>query len=207
MPTIIVPVVKGKATMEIETDPSKLPDAVYAEALALGLKELVNRGMSKVTAAAFPNEEERKAEAMRIASENVEKIYKGDIKFSGPKAAKTSGVVMTEARRLAKALVKDGLKKAGIKISHVPAKEITAAANQLLAADPSILETAKANVEARSKTEIKIDVASLVKVDPALVAKAEEKKSSAKAAGQLSAKQAGKTAPRKPSKPSAQVQK
>lgn len=196
MTTLTIAVTKGKGTVDIDTD--KLPDAVYAAALAEGLKVLVNKGMSKITKAELGDEETVKKEAMLKAASNVEAILAGTIKLAGaPKAGqKASGIVMTEARRLAKNLVKDAMKQAGIKISHVEPKEITAAANALLAEDPSIIETAKANVEARSKTPIAIDVSKLVHTSPALVAKAEAKKAAAKST--LSAKQAGMVAKAKP---------
>lgn len=194
--TLSIPNVKGKSVMEIDT--KQLPDAVYEEALKLGLKVLLNRGMSKVTKAAFPVEADLIAEATAIAEKNYEAMKAGKIKFSGGKAKGASGAVMTEARRLAKALVKDAMKAAGIKISHVDASEITKAANAYIAQDPSIVEQAKANIEERAKKPVPtgIDIASMIKVSPEKVAKAEAKKTSAKAAGQLSKTQAGKAAPR-----------
>jgi hypothetical protein len=185
-----VPIVKGKQSMEIDTE--ALPDDVYREALLQGLKVLLNRGMSKVTKTAFPEEKALADEAKSIAEKNYEAMKAGKIKFSGAKAKSVGGAVMTEARRLAKALVKDAMKAAGIKISHVDASEITKAANALIEQDPSIVEQAKANLEERAKQPVAIDVTKLISINPEKVAKAEAKKTSTKAAGQLSAKQAGK---------------
>lgn len=197
MTIINVPITKGGSTVEIDTE--KLPDAVYAEIVLQGLKVLLNRGMSKITKTSTKDADELKALSMQAAEKNVIAVYEGTIKFTGGKAKKASGAVMTEARRIAKGLVKDALKEEGIKISHVAAKEITALANQLIEADPSIVETAKANLEERAKKPIAIDIKSLVKVDPKLVAKADAKK----AKDQLSAKQAGKVAKR--AKPAAEA--
>lgn len=199
---ISVPV-KGMAGTFVEVDTAKIPDEFYREALLLGMKELVSRRMSKLTKSNITNEDERKAEIVRVAHENVELIYANDsakIKLStGSKksATKASGAVMTEARRLAKNLVKDAMKANGIKISHVAASEITKAANALLDADPSIIATAEANLKAREATPVAIDITKLIHTDPALVAKAEAKKAADKANRPLSAKQAGKVAPRK----------
>ena len=196
MSVMSIQVTKGKGSVDL--DPDTLPIEVYAEALRLGLKELVNRGMSKITVAKLEGEELAKAQAaaMEKATENVEAIKAGKIRYTGQKSAtKASGEVMTEARRIAKNIVKDQIKKAGGKISHYEAKEITAAANQLIEAQPEIIETAKTNLEARKAAPVKIDIASLVKESPKLVAKAEENK--AKKKGQLSAKQAGLVAKRK----------
>ena len=204
MSVMAIAVTKGKGSVDL--DPDTLPIEVYAEALRLGLKELVNRGMSKITVAKLEGEELAKAQAaaMEKASENVEAIKAGKIRYTGQKSAtKASGEVMTEARRIAKNIVKDEIKKAGGKISHYDAKEITAAANQLIEADPSIVETAKENLEKRKAAPVKIDIASLVKENPKLVAKAEEAKAAKKAnAGTLSAKQAGMVAKRKAQAPS-----
>lgn len=191
-----------KSGNSVDVDLSKLPDDVYREALLQGLKVLVNRGMSKVTKEALPDDVARKAEADHLAKVNVDKLYTGDVKLTGAKAksAKASGAVMTEARRLAKNLVKDAMKANGIKISHVAASEITKAANTLLEADPSIIETAEANLKAREATPATIDIKALIKVDPKLVEKAEAKKAADKASRPLSAKQASKVAPRSKNK-------
>lgn len=191
MAILTIPVTKGKGSVQFDTD--QLPVDVFAEAMLQGLKVLVNRGMSKITKETYPEAEEMKAAAMAKAAENVEAINTSKIKFTGGKSAnKVSGAVQTEARRLARNLVKDALKAAKIKISTVEAKEITAAANALLAEDPSIFEKAKANLEDRSKVPVSTAIISSIKISDKLVAKAEAKK----AKDQLSAKQAGKVAPR-----------
>lgn len=200
MSRIQVPITKGKGFIEVETD--DIPVSVYAEALLQGMKVLLNRGASKITKTTYPNAEELAQAAMAKAAEQMELVMTEKIKFTGGKAKKASGAVMTEARRLAKALVKDAMKAEGIKISHVAAKDITAMANEILN-DPEqgqpIIDQAKANLAEREKTPIKISVKGKIKEDPKLVAKAEEKK----AKDQLSAKQAGKVKART-KKPAAQ---
>lgn len=190
-----IPVTKSKGFITIDTE-KDIPDDVYEEVVRLGLKVLANRGTSKITKTTYPNEAELKVAAQAKADEQVELIRTSKIKFSGGKAKKSGlpAAVMTEARRLAKNVVKDELKKRGEKISHYAAKDITAAANQLLESDPSFIEMAKENLAAREATPSKLDIGSLLKASPELVKKAEAKK--AKASGTLSAKQAGKTAPR-----------
>jgi len=197
MATLEVPITKGKATVTIDISADILPDAVYKEALLLGLKELANRGMSKITKASTKNEEELKSLAMAQAEKNVEAIMSGNIRFSGKKA-KTgeSAAVMTEARRLAKNLIKDALRANGEKPSQYEPKEITALANAYLAEDPSLIEQAKANLEERAKTpvleKLKSVVAGSIKASPKLIAKAAAKKKDKP----LSATQAGKVKPR-----------
>lgn len=182
-----------KSGSYVEVDVNKLPEDVYREVVLQGLKVLVNRGQSKVTKAEIPDETARKAKAQEIAEKNVEAIMAGNIKFSsGTKAKKASGEVMTEARRIARAKVKDALKAAGEKPSLYAASAITKAANALIDADPSILETAKANIEARKDgpAVTTIDIKSLIQPDPKRIAAAAEEK--AARSSQLSAKQAGK---------------
>lgn len=197
MAILSVPITKGKGSIDIDT--SAIPEDVYAEALLQGLKVLLNRGASKITKETYPVEDELKAAAMSKAQEQVELVMTSKIKFTKDKSSnKSSGEVMTEARRLAKNIIKDEMKRAGIKISHVEPKEITAAANDLLKADPSLIETAKANLEARKATPVsdKINIKALIKESPALVAKAEAKKAKDKANRPLSKTQAGKAKPR-----------
>lgn len=184
-----IAVTKGKGVLTV--DLTKLPDDVYKEALLQGLKVLLNRGASKITKAAYPNEEEMKAAAMAKATEQLEMAYSGKTKLTGGKAKKASGAVMTEARRIAKAMVKDAIKAAGGKVSHYEASEITKAANALLETEQGkeIIAQAETNLKEREKTPISLDITSIISESPKLVAKAEEEK--AKKKGQLSAKQAG----------------
>lgn len=200
-----IPVVKGKSTVEIDAD--AMPVEVYAEALRLGLKELVNRKMSKITVAKLEGEKlaEAQAAAMKQAEENVTAIMKGDIRYSGSKATtKVSGAVNTEAMRIARNIIKDAIKANKGKISHYKASEISAAAKELLKGEQgaAILKTAAENLDKAKAPGI--DLSALVggmKEDPELVAKAELAK--AKKKETLSAAQAGKVSKR--AKPQAGV--
>lgn len=190
-----VPVTKGKGVIEIETD--DIPEAVYREALLQGLKVLMNRGASKITKETYPKEDELKAAAMAKAEEQKALILKGDIKFTGQtKTKKASGAVMTEARRLAKNLVKDMMKAQGIKVSHVDAKDITKAANLVLESRPELIELATKNLAEREAvpTVEGIDLTALIPVNAAKKAKADAKKAKD---GTISAKQAGMVTKRK----------
>lgn len=220
MAILQVPVTKAKATVTIDSD--AVPEDVFKEALLLGFKELVNRTMTKITKSAYPDEAELKAKAMEQAEKNVEAINTGKIRFSSGKAStKASGVVMTEARRLAKNVIKDELKKAGYKIAHLDASEITKMANALLASEQgekfveqakeeiAKREAIKSGVEAEAPSTI-ADIMAMVKINPDKKAKAEaaaekrKAKAKPKAEGQLSAAQAKRVAPR--AKPQAQTQ-
>lgn len=148
---------------DIEVDTAKLPDEVYKEALLQGLKQIAERNMSKITKAAYPVEAERKAAIAAKAQANIEDAYAGKTKLTGagPKT-KVAGKVMTEAMRLARALIKDALRQAKIKQSSVGAKELTAAAKQYISEHPDLLATAEANLKAREETP-KLDLSALIK--------------------------------------------
>lgn len=202
MTVLQVPVTKAGATIDFDTN--DLSDEMYTLCVLEGLKTLINRGASKITKETYPVEAERKTAALAKAAEQVEKVKSGDVKRGGKAKAKESAKVMTEARRIARQMVKDQMKEEGIKISHVKASEITAVANQFIEMDPSIIEQAKANLEAAENApKVKVDLKSLLKEDPDLVAKDEAKKAKERASKPLSATQAGKTKKRPASQPSA----
>ncbi len=208
IPSTVIKFALKNGAGEVEVDTGKLPNEVYLEALMQGLKVIAERGMSKTTKEAYPDEAERKAAIKAKALENIDKMYKGEVKITGKAAAeKPKGAVMTEAMRLARNLVKDWMKSQKIKISTVKASQVTEAAKQMLDNDPSIIETAKKNLAARAAQPIKVDLAALIHEDAGLKAKADAKAAKAKADKPLSAKQAGKVAPRaKGAKPKAEAQ-
>ena len=186
-----VPITKAKTTMAI--DVSAIPDEAWDEIVLQGLKVILNRGTSKVTKETYPKPEELLATAKEVAEAQLELVMTNKVKITGgKKKSGATGAVMTEARRLAKALVKDELKRAGIKISHVEASEITKAANLYLESEhgQALVEKAKANLAEREKISIAgdVDVTKVIAISPELVAKAEAKKAKS---GTLSAKQAG----------------
>ncbi|SRR6266700_2702956 len=201
---IAIPLKNGAGFVDVDT--ARLPDDVYREALLQGLKVIAERAMSKITKEAYPDDAERKGAIRAKAEANVEDMYQGQVKITGAVAIKkASGAVMTEAMRLARNLVKDAMKASKIKISTVKASDITVAAKQLIANDPSLVTTAEANLAKRAETPAPISILSLVKPDPDLVAKAKAKADAVKAEKPLSKTQAGKVAPRAKAKPEAVV--
>lgn len=195
MAVLNIPVVKGKSAIEVDTD--LLNDDVMQEIVTQGLKVLLNRGTSKITKETYPDAEALKSAALAKAAEQLEMLKEGKVKKSKAVGGKVPAVVMTEARRIARNMVKDDIKRNGGKISHYPASEITKAANALIDADKSIIEMAQQAITAREAAPLAIKVSELIHESPELVAKAEQRKAEAKANAPLSAKQAGKVAPRK----------
>ena len=196
MAILKIPCTKGKAMFELDTD--NIPQHVYEAMLYAGAKEFLNKGMSKITTAKLEGEELEKAQAAANAQaeKNLKAIVDGTIKLPGVKApSKVSGVVKTEAMRIARNLIKDTLKAQGKRPSTIPASVITDLAKKLLDADPEIIKEAEANVAARTKLKVTIDLSG-VQEDAKLAATADARKKAAKGSGTLSAKQAGKVAPR-----------
>ena len=199
MATLQVPITKGEATVAVDID--QIPEALFQYAVALGLKTILNRGMSKITKTTA----DKLRLAMEAAEKNLQALYEGKVRMTGGvKVKEAKGEINTEALRLAKLAVKDSIKEAGQKISHYDAKEITIAAKELIAQDATYVEQAKANIEARKsvKPKVGIDV-SKIAVSAKRVADAEQKKKddkikrdAKKECKPLSAKQAGKVAPR-----------
>ncbi len=205
--TIRVPITKAGKAAFIEVnlnDPSNggdLPADVLREVYLQGLKVLLNRGQSKIVLKGLEGQklEEAQAAAMKIATDNLERVRSSTIKITGVKAAgKTSGEVMAEARRLARNMIKAGMKAAGMKVSHVEPKEITKQANELLGdpeAGPGIIAEAEVNIKARKDAEQGIQVklkalAGNIPVSEKRKAAAEAKAAASKA--ETSAKAAGK---------------
>lgn len=197
-PNIVpISVTKGGGTIEINFD--TMPLEVYQACLELGAKELLNRGMSKITVKGLTGADLDKARAAAMAKgqENAAAIADGSVKLPGRKAAagaKVPKALQAEARRLARIDVKDALRAAGKKISHYTAKAITEAADALIAQPGShYLKTAEANLAGRSGPAPAIDI-SAIKEDAKLVEKATKKTKVDD--GTLSAKQAGMVKPK-----------
>ena len=228
MATLNIPITKaGNKKIAVETN--DLPENVYLMALEAGLKVLLNLGMSKITTKDLEGEAlaSAHAAAMTKAEDNLAKAYAGQTKVGRTASAagdKVPGIVMTEARRLAKEVIKDEIKAAGMKVSHVEASAITAAANELLASaeGPSFIELAKANIAARTAkvsvagddaqkaaaAKAKLEALGGIAESPKLKAKAEKAKAESKEARKsnpLSSTQAGKVAPRKQKVPDNQI--
>lgn len=205
MAVMKISVVKaGGQTVDVDTD-AITNSRVYEYIFEIGLKTLLNRGTTKITKASVPVEAERFKQAMEAAEKQLKDMYEGKTRIVGSKAAsgKASGEVMTEARRLARNMVKDAMKAKKIKVSYVEASEITKAANALLAADPSIIEKAKASLEARKEegdkaADILSKIVGAVPQSDKLIAKAAAAKAADAKDKPLSAKQAGKPAKAKP---------
>lgn len=199
-----VPITKGGKTAFIEVntgsadgaDPGDVTDEVMHEVILQGLKVILNRGQSKITGETYPDEKERQEAAMAKARQTFEEMKRNEIRFMGKRPKKdVTGEVMTEAMKVARAYVKQVMKDKGIKVSHVPAKEITRVAKDLVAENPELIEQAKATVAARKEKAAAITIRGDLSamVDPKLVAKSETEKAERKAAS--SAKKAGKVQP------------
>lgn len=153
---------------EVEVDTGKITNMdTYQEIFVEGLKSMINRiGMSKIASGITKLDGAEKDKALAAiadqAQKTVQAIYDGNIK-SAKGGTKRSGAVQTEAMRLAKALVKDTLRKNGYKIGAFDAKEITAFAKDVLADNASIYTKAEENLASRAAMPVKgLSVASML---------------------------------------------
>lgn len=189
----------GKSAF-LKVDDALLSDDMLAAVIREGLKACLNAKMTKITGMKDLEGEalaKLQADAMEIAKKNLAALADGTYKFPGTKAKATAPrEVQNEAIRLAREVVRDALRAANITISHVPAKDITAAAKALVEQDESYLRKAEENLAKRKETpSVGIDLAALgIRPDPEKVAKAEKAKAERnERAKTLSATQAGKT--------------
>jgi len=149
--TIMVPVTKAKRSVPV--DISQLPIEVYKAAIAQGLKDFLNKGMSKIAVKDLEDEELEAAQdlAFEKAEENLKALMEGKL---GRKrsVSKDTQEVLREAVRLAKLRVKAAYKSANKKL---PSKqsEITAAAKELIEENPSILQQARENIKRQKDQE------------------------------------------------------
>jgi hypothetical protein len=193
-----VPIAKGGPSAFVEIDSDALDAEDYKLVVAEGLKALCNARMSKVGAvtklegADLANAQ---AHALRIAEENKTMLLAGKLrsKAAGRKAkSDISREVQIEARRIGREMVKNLIRANGGQPSKYKASEITAAADNLIASDATILDKARENLANRASIAMPgADILAGLAPDPKLVAAAEAKKAAAKANKPLSAKQAG----------------
>lgn len=190
MANVSVNISKGKGAVSVDTD--AFSEEIYAKIFTLGLETYLNKNMSKIKTKDLEGAELEAAQqaALEQANKNHQALLDGKFGRQG-KAKGTSGAVMTEARRLAKNLVKDEIKRAGQKVSHYENAEITKWANELIVADPSIVKMAEASLEQRKAKTVKLDISKIAisdkKIKAGEVAKA-KKKAEAAANPSLAAK-------------------
>jgi hypothetical protein len=190
-PSTILRVYIPKAKTFVEVDTGQSPEHVYMEALVKGFQSLLTRGMPAITKEKFPDADELQATALAKAEANLKDLYAGKITIRGAsKDNKVPREVMTAARNIARKMVKEILKRRGVKVTQVKPSVITAAANSMLAANPSIIERAKKEQDELEKSDIDLDMD--IEVDPKLVAAQAQRKSSKT----LSATQAGRVTSR-----------
>lgn len=184
MPIYTVPITKAKKNIAVDSDAVDaagkplLSDEMCAMIFAEGLKVILNKNMSKITGMKdMEGEELAKLQeaAFAKAQENLQNLIEGNLK-KRKAAGKESREVTTEARRLAREAVKAAFREAGKKISGIKAAVITAAADELIAEDPSYVEKARENVAKMKQREtITAKVATGTKLE-SLIATAETAK-------------------------------
>lgn len=180
-----VPIPKAGKGQTVKIHSGDLNDEIVRQAMAEGLKVLLNRKMTKVTKAEMPNDAERQEAALEIAKQNAQDLLDGKIKARASAAKAPAGVSGKVAKRAldnARQAIKDQIRRDGGKISLIKPSKITEAARKLLEARPHMLQKAAdelAAIEAMGK-EATIDVSD-IPTDEGLVKAELKKKATAKA--------------------------
>lgn len=206
-----IPIAKAKGRfIEIDTAPGSIPDEVYKYAVFLGLKALMNRGMSTIKRETFANTAQYEAAIMEAAEKQLVAAKEGKTRIVGmgkSASARKADPVHTEAIRLAKKHARDVVKAQNemiedkadrIKISTITAKEWTRTAEAYVSSDPDFwYKHARDSLSKAAVTPVKgIDF--MPQPDSKLVQKAAAAKSAKTTAAKT--KQEGKeaTASKKP---------
>lgn len=138
----------GKLGTSIDVDVAKFAQPVNDYIFNYGLTQILNDCHSTVTATAEPDEAKRAAQVQALIDKKLEAMYAGDIRVA---SARTGDPVKAEAVRIATKAVVKHIKTAGGSKGKDPkaytGAEIRAAVDKAIAANPAIMETAKANVE------------------------------------------------------------
>lgn len=181
----------SKAKADLDVNFNDLPPEVQLYIVEQGLSKLLNGATAKETAATTPDEKQRGENAMALATKKLDALKEGKFRATAKSGTKASGVVMTEARRLSKNVVKAKIKADGGKISDYSAKALTEAANAYLAEHPEMVTQAQTSLDEAAKlaAAASVNVAS-IPVDPEKV-KAREAANEAKRLA-TAAKNAGK---------------
>src|SRR5678815_4288031 len=101
----------AKAKRDIVVTWDNLPDSVKAYVVEQGLSKLLNAATTKIK----KDETDAEAKSFALVEKKLENLVAGNIKTRSAKT-KVSGAVAAEARRLAKAIVKAGIKAKNKKI-------------------------------------------------------------------------------------------
>lgn len=183
----------AKAEQVVEVAWVDLSDDVRTYIVEQGLSKVLNSATAKETKATTPDDTTRKANALALANKKLDSLKRGEFKRTKA-AGKVPGAVMTEARRLAKNIVKAAIKAAGEKISDYEAKTITEEANAYIDQHPELVAQAEASIAAAQ------DLAAKTGVNVKSIPVSEKKKAArieanAKKRAETAAKDAGKPGP------------
>lgn len=190
---IRVKIAKANASIEVSWD--DLSPEVKMYIVEQGLAKLLNGATAKETKTQTPDDKQRAANALSLANKKLDALKKGEFKRTRA-SGKVPGAVMTEARRIAKNIVKAGIKANGEKVSDYDAKSITEMANQYIEENPDVVTQAQTAIENAAK------LAAATKVDTSKFAPNPAKKAKREAANaakraETAEKNAGKPGPQR----------
>jgi len=209
MPEYRIPIAKAKGKfVTISTDEGSLPDEVYTYAMYLGLKALMNRGMTTIKRETFASAAAYETAIMEAAEKQKTMALEGKTRIVGmgkSASAKKSDPIHTEAVRLAKKYAREQVKAqneliedraARTKLSTISAAEWTRTAEAYISNDQDTWYAAARDSLAKAAVNPTKGIDFMPQPDAKLVKKAETAR--AEKSKVAKAKAEGKTAPKAP---------
>lgn len=147
--------------IEIEIDFSAIPQAAIDHILYIGARNILMDSHAGVNAKALPDlsAENVVDQSRATAEKKLAALYRGEVRSATTR--ESVDPVRAEALRMAQAVVTAAIRKAGAKVADYPKDQLRAAAEKVLAKDPSILEQAAKRVAEAKANAPTIDLSDL----------------------------------------------
>ena len=131
----------------LAVDESKLPANAMAHVIYIGLRNVLMDSHASVTT----DEEDYVTKATAMAQKKLDALLSGEVRVA---STREGDPVKAEANKIATRLILAALRKKGKKPADIDPKAIREATAKLLAKDPRIMVTAKANVDAAKALDV-----------------------------------------------------
>lgn len=133
-----------------------LPQNALEHVIYIGLRNILMDAHASITKDEYPDPDHLMATAEALAERKLSALMKGEVRVAGTRSRVDQ--VMAEAIRLATAMVKKGLQKAGKRLADYKPAELRAAAEKLVAKNPSLVTQAEANIAALAELDAEIEI-------------------------------------------------
>lgn len=155
--TTTVQIGKG---LSIDVDFAAMPQVARDHVLYIGARNILMDAHASITKDEYPDETVRAGAALAVAEKKLAALMSGEVRTAS--ARESVDPVRAEAIKMARAIVTARIKTAGKKVSDFEPAAIKAACDKVIAADASIMETARKRVEEnKAATPATTDLADL----------------------------------------------